>query len=313
MVARLQRMISLGLVLGAVAWAGYFLFSDQPMFALGATLLVACAYASILGLEFVLLALFGGEGAVPPAPVHHLLVAWFKEVVHTPVVFGWRQPFRAAAEPDSIHRAPLAKHAVLLVHGFLCNRAIWNPWMVVLRRSGVPFVAVDLEPPWGPLDDLVPIVECAAERLYAATGLPPVIVAHSMGGLVVRAWHAEPANAARAAKIVTIATPHHGTWLACVGWTTNVRQMRRGSEWLRRLAAKEAPETYRRFICYYGSCDNIVFPAVSATLEGADNRQLERTPHVQMVYHPAVLAEVLRLATRHPVDESPWPPVRAPI
>jgi len=135
-----------------------------------------------------------------------------------------------------------------------------------------------------------------------------VIVAHSMGGLVVRAWHAEPKNPPRAATVVTIATPHRGTWLGRAGWTPNVRQMRPGSDWLRALESREGPHAYRKFICYYGNCDNIVFPTASATLEGADNRHLDATPHVQMVYHPAVLVEVLRLATAEALDEDHQPP-----
>ena len=49
-----------------------------------------------------------------------------------------------------------------------------------------------------------------------------------------------------------------------------------------------------RFVCFWSHCDNIVFPTRSATLPGADNRHLEATPHVRMVYHPDVFAEVMR-------------------
>ena len=313
MVARLQQMMSLALAAGVLAWAGYFVARGRPILALGGAVLIGVGYALILGLEFVLLALFGRSESIPPAPARQLLNAWLKELIHTPIVFGWRQPFRAAAEPDAISAtSPEKRRGVVLVHGFLCNRAIWNPWMVMLRRRGIPFAAVNLEPPWSPLDDLVPIVGLAVDRLLVATGLPPVIVAHSMGGLVARAWHAVPANAARAARIVTIATPHHGTWLGRVGWTPNTRQMRCGSDWLQALVAREASRTYRKFICYYGNCDNIFFPTHSATLEGADNRHLEVTPHVQMVYHPLVLTEVLRVASGGAVEQDRTPPVRAP-
>jgi hypothetical protein len=70
--------------------------------------------------------------------------------------------------------------------------------------------------------------------------------------------------------------------------------MRVGSDWLARLAASEIPATRARFTCFWSHCDNIVFPTRSATLAGADNRHLPVTPHVQMVEHPAVFAEVVR-------------------
>ena len=311
--ARLQQIAAFGLVAFVLAWFLYFLVHGHSVLSLGGALLIGLVYAMILGLEFVLLALFGRDGSVPAASIRQLLKAWARELVSTPIVFGWRQPFRATAEPDFISSgSSVRRHGVLLVHGFLCNRAIWNPWMAVLRRSNITFAAVNLEPAWSALNDFVPIVDRAVEQIHSATGLPPVIVAHSMGGLVVRAWYAQPTNAARAARIVTISTPHHGTWLSRVGWTRNLRQMRSGSNWLRSLAAREGRDAYQRFICFYGNCDNIVFPTASATLEGADNRHLDTTPHVRMVYHPAVLAEVLRLATDDAIEEDSPRSARVP-
>jgi hypothetical protein len=47
-------------------------------------------------------------------------------------------------------------------------------------------------------------------------------------------------------------------------------------------------------VCFWSRCDNIVLPTASATMPGADNRELDGTPHVAMVFHPAVFAEVER-------------------
>ena len=77
---------------------------------------------------------------------------------------------------------------MLFVHGFFCNRGLWNPWMRRLRAAGIPFVAVNLEPVFGSIDSYASIVEAAVRSLEQATGGAPVIVAHSMGGLAVRSW-----------------------------------------------------------------------------------------------------------------------------
>ena len=71
--------------------------------------------------------------------------------------------------------------------------------------------------------------------------------------------------------------------------------MRLGSDWLAQLAARESALSRERFTCFWSHCDNIVFPTRNATLAGADNRHLPVTPHVQMVEHPAVFEEVLRI------------------
>jgi hypothetical protein len=74
----------------------------------------------------------------------------------------------------------------------------------------------------------------------------------------------------------------------------NGRQMQQMSEWLLRVGAAEPEGRTRRFVCFYSHCDNIVFPASTATLPGADNRHLPATAHVDMADHPAPWAELLR-------------------
>ncbi len=135
-------------------------------------------------------------------------------------------------------------------------------------------------------------------RCATSSGRPetsPVIVAHSMGGLAVRSWLAAEGRSERFHHLVTIATPHAGTRIASRGFGVNVGQMRTTGTWLLRLLANEPATVRGRFVCFWGHCDNIVFPTRNATLAGADNRHLPATPHVRMAYHPAVFDEVLRL------------------
>ena len=57
-----------------------------------------------------------------------------------------------------------------------------------------------------------------------------------------------------------------------------------------------------RFTCFYGHTDNVVFPASTATLAGADNRHLAGVAHVAMAFHPEVFDEVLRLLAQAATD-----------
>jgi alpha-beta hydrolase superfamily lysophospholipase len=106
-------------------------------------------------------------------------------------------------------------------------------------------------PVFGSIDDYVGIVEHAMRRLEAATGEALVIVAHSMGRLAVRRWWVEQGDETRVRHVLTIDSPHHGTWLARFARARNGRQMQRVSRWLQALAARE-PAPRRRAACADG-------------------------------------------------------------
>lgn len=93
---------------------------------------------------------------------------------------------------------------------------------------------------------------------------------------------------------MTIASPHHGTWLARFALTANGRQMRLASRWVSDLAATETSKIRKRFTCFHHNCDNIVFPVRTGTLHDAHNRHLLSVAHVDMVSAPVVFDEVLR-------------------
>ncbi len=282
--ARLQQGITLGaLALGATWWL-FWQQRGEPLWAWCGLALVLGGHALVLGLEFIGLSLQHGSDPAPRASAAQLLRAWWGESLSAPWVFCWRQPFRSRARPDFLPAAP-GRTGVLLVHGYVCNRGLWNGWLQRLHAQGVPCVAVNLEPVFGGIDDYVPRLEAAVRRLEAATGCAPVAVAHSMGGLALRAWWAAEGSSDRLAHAFTLGTPHHGTWLARFAFSRNARQMRQGSRWLQSLATREPAARRARFTCFYSHADNIVFPASTATLPGADNRHLEAVAHVHMVEH----------------------------
>ncbi|AKJ31444.1 esterase/lipase family protein [Caldimonas brevitalea] len=291
MLARLQQAITLTLLGSAFAWAFWWAQQGRPLVAAAGALLIALGYALVLAIEFVILSRVHGDDPTPKASLRELVAAWWGEVTHSPVIFCWRQPFVPNAVPDRPEAA--GRRGVVLIHGFVCNRGFWTPWMRRLRARGVPFVAVSLEPVFGSIDHYADLVEAAVRRLELGTGQAPVLVCHSMGGLAARAWLRREQADARVHRVITIGTPHRGTHLGRHGRTLNTRQMGLDSPWLQQLTAAEPPERYRRFTCFYSNCDNIVFPPAVASLPGAVNLHLPGWAHVHMVHHPQVFNEVL--------------------
>ena len=186
---------------------------------------------------------------------------------------------------------------VLLIHGYVCNRGFWAPLSRQLAQAGVVHGAVDLEPLNAGIDDVLPLVERAiAELLALAGGEQVVIVAHSMGGLVARAYLRRHGSA-QVARVITLGTPHHGTALANLALGSNARQMSRPggqpNAWLAQLDADEPPHTRALITSIYSQHDNIVAPQDSARLPGARNCAYAGLGHVALASDPRVLSQVL--------------------
>ena len=294
MIARIQIVWTLALVLGPLVWL-VVLWPHSPAWALGGVVAGWVVFALVMGLQFVLMHAANRSDPAPRASAAQVWRAWWVEMGVALVVFCWRQPFRSRSKPDWLPAAPTGQRGVVLVHGFLCNRGLWLPWMGRLRAGGHAYVAVNLEPVFGSIDDYPAIIDDAVRRVAQATGMAPVVIGHSMGGLATRAWLRACQADARVHHIITLGTPHGGTWLGRFSRSANGRQMQLGSEWVRQLRTTEPPARASLFTCWYSNCDNIVFPTSTAALAGADNRLVEGVAHVEMALDPGVMRECLDL------------------
>ena len=296
MLALLQRLITLTLIAAAGGWLLYF-GNSAPLLALAGFLAMTLGYTGFLAVEFVLQRFVNQTDPIPQPSWKELLRAWLAETLVAPQVFCWRQPFRANAIADNLSAQGVVhgRRGVVFVHGFFCNRGFWTPWLKRLQGRGHAFIAISLEPLFGSIDDYGPQIEAAVQAITQASGMAPLLVCHSMGGLAARAWLKRPCADARIQHVVTIATPHRGTWLARYSHTRNGRQMRLESRWLAELNHELPAARQARFTCWYSNSDNIVFPASNATLAGADNRLVRGAAHVQMAFLPQVMDATLAL------------------
>jgi triacylglycerol lipase len=296
--ARLLQLSVFTQIAIAAGWA-VWRWPVSPLQALAGVAFIVLTGPIVLGIEAVLSAVVSGADArVPAASPMQWLQAWLSESAHLFRAFWWRQPFRWRAVPDHLQARGKGRTGVVFVHGFMCNRGFWNAWMRRLHARGHPFEAVNLEPVFGSIDDYAPTVEEAVRRVEQLTGRPALLVGHSMGGLAARAWWRAFGRGRTLAGLVTIASPHAGTWMGRFSQRTNGRQMRLHSDWLRELARHEARQPLPPTTCWYSNCDNIVFPSATATLEQADNRFVPGQPHVALAFAPQVLDGCMELLER---------------
>lgn len=227
---------------------------------------------------------------------------FFQEFKSSMLSWSWTLPFFGF---DKRACAASGTPAVLLIHGYGCNSGYWHGMSRKLSAAGIFHHAVDLIPVFGSIDDFVPIIAEAVTELCRDSGQDRiVIVAHSMGGLAVRAY-LDVHGDSHIAKVITLGTPHHGTGLAHFGIGKNSLQMRwlgtavdgTPCEWLSALATREPPSRRALFVSIYSHHDNIIAPQTSSHLPGARNIALHGIGHVAlgMSAHvqDIVIAEIL--------------------
>ncbi|MGO8798107.1 MAG: lipase family alpha/beta hydrolase [Roseiarcus sp.] len=249
--------------------------------------------AGVVAAVYAIVRLYAGTsapagGAAPPR-------SWrcaFGEALALFAAFVIIQPFeRWWMGADAVGRLAPGRIPILLVHGYLCNRGLWWWLRRRLRARRLAVATINLEPPLAGLDQLAAQLGARIEALLAETGAEKVVlVTHSMGGLAARAY-LQQRGAARVARLVTLAAPHHGTKVARLGCGRNACEMRLDSEWLGRLNA--APPPPIPVATVWSVDDEIVTPPDTSRLAGARETVVVGLGHLAMVFSPAILARLV--------------------
>lgn len=158
---------------------------------------------------------------------------------------------------------------VLLVHGVLCNAGVWRRLVRYLREAQVDgLYSLSYGPPLESIETFADQLARKIDAIVAATGAPRVmVIAHSMGGLITRAYLRKHGRT-RIARVLTIGTPHHGSMLAWFLSGASLAQMRPGNPWLAALN-RERLDPALRFVSLWSWHDSMVAPQTSSELPGA--------------------------------------------
>jgi predicted alpha/beta hydrolase family esterase len=295
MLARYLRVGAVIELLAAVVIArGLMLAGIEAWLAIAlAALLPLAVHGVPLAIEFIVGSLIDRRPVARLGPLE-LAAVWWGETRRSFVVFNVDQPWRAGFPERALVPDP-ARPAVLLVHGYMCNRAVWRPWL----RDGLParwnVATVDLEPVFGVVERYGEAIHGAVERLRAATGAERItLVCHSMGGLAARSYLRRHGHHA-VQRVVTIDTPHHGTVFATLGHGANARQMRHACEFVRELARDDEPVD---FVCFASQHDNLIVPRDNQILGCAEAVWFERVGHLAMTAHAGVLQKLIEVVER---------------
>jgi pimeloyl-ACP methyl ester carboxylesterase len=276
----------------------------------GSSIALACALylgvrVILVAAEFILARRIGDE--IPPSlriTASKAAALYLSELAGWILMFSLVMPFtparRSIAGTAGMVRpsSPPTRLPILLVHGLACNRRNWFWFRRRLANAGYLAFAMDYTPWFATIEDYAPQVAAAVDEILTATGASQVvIVGHSMGGLVTRAYLARH-GAAKVRHVVTLGAPHQGTWMTRFGFTPNVRNMAEDSAWLQALREREIARTadpYGMFTCFFTYHDNLVTPQHNATLPGAARIAVSGIGHLSLALSGRIFREVERV------------------
>ena len=191
--------------------------------------------------------------------------------------------------------APAAAQApVLLLHGVLCNAGVWASFARRLGARGVrPVYTISYGPPLASIDLFADQFAQKIDAILSATGAKAVIVvAHSMGGLVALAY-CRKYGAHKIRRLISLATPYHGSIHAMCFPGVCLTELRPRSVWLRRLHRRAF--TMPPISSIWSWHDSMVAPQTSCKLKGAQNIALVGVGHNAMLADPGAFRRVVAL------------------
>ena len=237
-----------------------------------------------------------GYRAIDPDVQRHL--------VHGPLVgLGMLLPRERSvvAKPDDGY-LPL-----ILVHGMAgdpTNFYAMRAYFAAMGRRRVYAVHLSDE---ADVEAMAVRIRSFVEEVVSANGLEANakvdVVAHSQGGIASRLALEEPAFAARIATLVTLGTPHAGTYVARFTATRQGGDLRRESPVFARLAKQLPWSSSVRLVAFWSSSDLLVLPADSAAVEGAENIEMVGYSHLSYLIAPKCwqrVWEALQVAPAEP-------------
>lgn len=176
---------------------------------------------------------------------------------------------------------------ILLVHGFVDNRSIFTLLRRGLTRRGFGSVyAMNYSSLTADIRTAAAQLGEEIEAIVADTGYEKIhIVGHSLGGLIARYYVTRLGGDEHVHTLVTLGTPHQGTYAAYALPSRLGQQMRPGSGLINELD-EPAPGCTTRFISYWSDTDVVIVPQGNGRLRHPDlsvrNIRLHGVGHISL-------------------------------
>lgn len=184
---------------------------------------------------------------------------------------------------------------VLMLHGRDGSSENFVTMGGVLTRAGYSVYFIDLLPNDETCEMLAWQLYEAVERIRAEKKTETIdIVSHSMGSLISRYFIKELGGDKKIERLVMLASPHHGTYVALAPTDPAAIQLRPNSDFLKELNAGDETPGDILYTNIFSMSDPNITPDTSAWLSGAENHVLRGPSHSGILEDPQAIALVQR-------------------
>jgi predicted alpha/beta hydrolase family esterase len=187
-----------------------------------------------------------------------------------------------------------AERPIVLIHGVLVNDGVWLLMRRFLARNGVaPVYTMNYGPPLADIELFAEQLHTRIAQVLNETGAGHVVlITHSMGGLVARAY-LRRFGTQRVERLISIGAPHHGSVLAYTFPGRCLAQMHPGHPWLVELNRDEGGAAPVPITSIWSRHDSMVAPQASSVLGSAENIALVGIAHNALLADKEVMALIL--------------------
>jgi len=232
---------------------------------------------------------------LPRQPFLPLATEWIGEgLALLLVVLAWPLGLFGSDRP----RPAGARRPVVLIHGWSLNRASMALLAARLRRDGRDVYTVNYPSLLSDTDAKAAHLAVTLRRIAAESASEKVdVVAHSLGGVLIRAVACHHAGLGLLGNVVTLGSPHRGCALAVLLDGFGLRQLRPRSRYLERLAADDTMASSVNVAALASKFDAIAFPLECCEYRQAPNVNIEGVGH-----HGLLLSEQVYTIVKENLD-----------
>jgi triacylglycerol lipase len=181
---------------------------------------------------------------------------------------------------------------LILVHGIGDTGKIFNKMSKQLIRPDLKILVCEIKPADGSLT-----IEQMARQLakFINKNIPKkaeiILLGFSMGGIVAKYYICKKAKQKNISKLITISSPHHGTYTAYLLNLPGVKEMRPKSDLLEKLRLPESVAEYT----ISTPLDLMIVPADSSKVPAAKNYSVPCVAHPLMLKNTKVINIVKKI------------------